>query len=172
MWHPVPQQTVFCTDVPTSAPALPQVGGPQDPSLSQVAILSVPDFDGQASLFSQGFAEPRNQVCGAVQSVLPHPTNPDICFAGGANSGVWRTMNCMDAQPTWMPLTDDQDSLSVADIVFDKSDTSYNTIYVAIGRRSSFGRAGGIGIGLLKTTNALAQTPTWEVIDNGGLFRE
>jgi hypothetical protein len=107
-----------------------------------------------------------NVVCGAIEAVLAHPTDPNICFAGSVNGGVWRTFSCTADQPDWEPLTDNQDSLSVGDMVFDKNDPTGNTIVVAVGKKSSFAQAGGAAIGMLKTTNALALQPTWSVLDN------
>jgi hypothetical protein len=89
-----------------------------------------------------------------------------ICFAGSVNGGVWRTTSCRDWMPDWTPLTDDQESLSISDLVFDEDDDSGNTILVGIGTRSSLSRIGGIAIGLLYTENALDPTPTWQVLDN------
>jgi uncharacterized repeat protein (TIGR03803 family) len=47
-----------------------------------------------------------DDVVGAIHTVLAHPTNPDILYAGGVNGGVWRTLNATSPQPTWQPLTD------------------------------------------------------------------
>lgn len=100
-------------------------------------------------MFSQGGVTPLNAVCGAIQSVLAHPTDPAICFAGATNGGVWRTFSCTAAEPNWEPLTDQEDSLSVGDMAFDEDDRSGNTILVAVGTRSSFVRRGGPGIGTI-----------------------
>jgi hypothetical protein len=113
-----------------------------------------------------GNTTPINVMCGAVQAVLTHPTNADICFAGAVNGGVWRTVTCTAPKPVWQQLTDNQDSLSVSDVVFDSADTSGNTILVAVGTRSSLRRLGGPGIGLLYTQNALNSQPKWQVLDN------
>ena len=131
---------------------------------------TVPAINGQTTnMLSQGKVEPSNVVCGAVQAVLAHPTNPNICFAGATNGGVWRTFSCSASEPMWEPLTDLQDSLSVGDMAFDDSDPSGNTILVAIGTLSAFNffsDLGGPGIGLLYTQNALEKSPSWNVLDN------
>jgi len=106
----------------------------------------------------------QGNVCGAIQAVLGHPTNPDICFAGSVNGGVWRTYDCMADFPNWKPLTDRELSNSIADLKFDENDA--NKLLVAIGRRSSFSNLGGRGVGLLLTANALADTPTWTTLSN------
>jgi hypothetical protein len=105
-------------------------------------------------------------VCGAVQAVLAHPTNVNICFAGTANGGVWVTETCTQPLPDWSPITESEDSLSVADIAFDSTDPTGNTVLVGIGSRSAFKRLGGPSIGILYTTNALSKTPTWKVLNN------
>jgi photosystem II stability/assembly factor-like uncharacterized protein len=122
----------------------------------------------------QGFSEtdPVNVVCGSIQAVLASPTDPNLCFAGASNGGVWRTKSCTAARPNWQSLTDFEDSLSVGDMVFDLTDTTSNTILVGVGQRSSFGRLGGASIGMLYTTNALADEPTWTVLDNNNEFRD
>jgi hypothetical protein len=107
-----------------------------------------------------------NVVCGAVQSVLGHATDSNICFAGTVNGGIWRTTSCLDTIPDWQPLTDDQPNLSIGDIVFDEMDASGNTILAGVGRFSSLGALGGISMGLLYTQNALDDVPTWTVLDN------
>jgi len=96
--------------------------------------------------------------------VLPHPNNADICFAGATNGGVWRTLSCTSDFPDWTPLTDQQDSQSVGDMVFDDDDI--NTLLVGIGRLSSFSQRGGSALGLLLTDNAFDTNPKWTVLDN------
>lgn len=126
-----------------------------------------PAINGQtANLRSQGGVDPSNVVCGAIQSVLAHPTDPDICFAGSTNGGVWRTFSCTATEPDWEPLTDDQDSLSIGDMVFDVEDTTSNTVLAAVGTRSAFGRRGGPAIGMLYSENSLANSPSWQVLNN------
>lgn len=120
-------------------------------------------------MLSQGGMEPSNVVCGAVQAVLAHPTNSDICFAGATNGGVWRTFTCTATEPDWQPLTDQEESLAIGDMVFDDDDANRNTILAGIGTRSSFTSYNlqtGPATGLLYTQNALAAIPTWTVLDN------
>src|SRR5262245_66140826 len=56
---------------------------------------------------------PNNSVAGAIQVVVPHPTNANLLFVGAVNGGIWRTTNATAASPTWTPLTDFQPSLSI-----------------------------------------------------------
>jgi len=107
-------------------------------------------------------------VCGAIQAVLAHPSSANVCLAGAVNGGVWRTDSCTADSPTWTPLTDEEESLSVGDMVFDRLDLTGNTVLVAVGRRSSFSLIGGEAIGFLYTQNALAANTNWNVLDNSG----
>ena len=173
-----PSSQPSVSSAPTSSPA-PSIA----PSLSLMPSLSsapteinaweqgntVPGAGGQVKMASQGGGQPLDVVCGAIEAVLAHPTMANICFAGGTNGGVWRTFSCTSPVPNWKPLTDNQDSNSVGDMVFDV-DVSNNpiasTILVAVGTRSSFGQQGGPGIGMLLTDNALDVDPTWITLDN------
>jgi hypothetical protein len=105
---------------------------------------------------------PDNDVVGAVQAVAPHPTNPNIVFVGGVNGGIWRTTNALDALPTWTPLTDELESLSISDLRFNPNDS--NVMVASIGRRSSLGGQGTELSGLLITRDAGA---TWTELRNG-----
>jgi len=116
--------------------------------------------DGQVENIS-----PNDEVVGAAHVVLAHPTNADVLYLGATNGGVWRTDNATAANPTWVPLTDGLPSSSIGAMTFDASDSSGNTVYVGIGRFSSFGRTGGDRIGVARTTDAGA---TWEILDGGG----
>ena len=93
--------------------------------------------------------DPNQEVIGAIQSVVAHPTNPDIAYVGAVNGGVWRTDNATEAQPDWTPLTDHLTSLSIGDLEMDSTDP--NTLLAGIGRASSFGQAGGDLSGLALT---------------------
>ena len=147
------------------------------PTVYEAKFLSgqtVPVTNGQTSnMFPQGGDRngPKNVVCGAIQAVLAHPLDPDICFAGACNGGVFRTEDCTTPEPRWQPLSDQEDSLSVGDMAFDDGSdgiTNPNTIVVAIGTRSSLNRAGGPAVGLMLTDNALDPMPVWTSLDNAG----
>ncbi len=109
-------------------------------------------------------------VSGAVNVVLPHPSNPDILFVGGVNGGVWRTMNATASNPDWEPLTDFSPTLSVGAMTFDADDPSGNKLYVAAGHNSSFYFIGGGLTGLLYTENALDPNPTFIVKGDNNLL--
>ena len=40
-----------------------------------------------------------NVVAGAVQQLLPHPTNADILYAASVNGGIWKTENATSNTP-------------------------------------------------------------------------
>ena len=54
-----------------------------------------------------------DQVQGAIQTVLAHPTDPDILYIGAVNGGIWLTTDAMSPEPTWIPLTDHLPTLSI-----------------------------------------------------------
>jgi hypothetical protein len=167
--------------IPSSNPSGEPSSNPTSPPVHtflQVNISSDDDFNGQTANLAvqetvqetvQDGGVPKNVVCGAVQAVLAHPTEANVCFAGGVNGGVWKTTSCTSPLPHWVPLTDNKESNSVGDMVF--GDTP-DTVLVATGTRSSLAEFGGRGIGLLLTDNALDPLPTWKVLDNGKLFRD
>jgi len=95
-----------------------------------------------------------NEVVGAVHALAAHPTDPDTLYLGGANGGVWKTMNATAPNPMWTPLTDFETSLSIGALEFDPTDVTNLTLVAGIGRYSSFGSSGGVRTGkLLKTTD-------------------
>jgi hypothetical protein len=96
---------------------------------------------------------PNNEVVGAIHAVAAHPTDGNILYVGGVNSGVWRTGNATAASPTWTPLTDNFPSLSIGALEFDPTDPTRRTLVAGIGRFSSFGRSGGPLTGLLRSTD-------------------
>lgn len=71
-------------------------------------------------------------VAGAIQAVLPDPTNPDRIFIGSSNGGIWRTTN---GGATWTPVSDNASSLSIASLSFDPSNS--NVIIAGIGSTSN-----------------------------------
>ena len=100
---------------------------------------------------------PNNEVSGAIHAVVAHPTNRHILYIGAVNGGVWRTRNATAASPTWTPLTDFKQSLSIGALAMDPGNP--RILLAGIGRFSSFGGdppfqvAGGDLSGLLRTTN-------------------
>ncbi len=104
---------------------------------------------------------PNNEVIGAVHTVVAHPTNPDILYAGATNGGIWRTTNATSASPNWTPLTDNLSSQSIGALTMDPADS--NRLLAGIGRFSSFGLTGSVRDGLLLTDDGGA---TWRQIQD------
>lgn len=113
----------------------------------------------------EGMGAQGNPVIGAMHTVIAHATNPNILYAGGTNGGIWRTTNATSGSPTWVPLIDNQSSLSIGSLVFDPTDVTGNTIWAGNARYSSLGRTGGRRDGLLRSTDGGA---TWTRINGGG----
>ncbi|HEX9252163.1 MAG TPA: T9SS type A sorting domain-containing protein [Ignavibacteriaceae bacterium] len=76
------------------------------------------------------------------------PTNANVIYIGPANGGVWKST---DAGISWMPLTDQQVSLSMGAIEIDP--TNSNIIYAGTGE-ATYSGASYYGRGLLKSTDA------------------
>jgi photosystem II stability/assembly factor-like uncharacterized protein len=86
------------------------------------------------------------------------PNNSNIIYIGPANGGVWKST---DSGITWIPLTDQQASLSMGAIEIDPANT--NIIYAGTGE-ATYSGASYYGRGLLKSTNA---GQTWTQITSG-----
>lgn len=94
------------------------------------------------------------EVVGAINSVAPHPSDPDVMFIGAVNGGVWRTENATDALPVWENVSGDLPSLSIGTVAYDTGDPAFQTILVGAGRYSSYARRGGSPrFGLYRSTN-------------------
>ena len=95
-------------------------------------------------------------VTGAVNRILPHPTNANIMYIGSVNGGVWKTTNALSSTPvypTWTPLTDKLKSTSIGALAFDTADATRNTIIAGTGRTSALESRGGPLSGLQISTN-------------------
>jgi BNR/Asp-box repeat len=86
--------------------------------------------------------------------------NPSTYFIGYAVSGVWRTMN---NGTTFEPIFQTYGASSIADLTLAPSDP--NTLYVATGEANNR-QTTSYGDGLYKSTNALAEQPTFTKIGN------
>jgi hypothetical protein len=100
-------------------------------------------------------------VDGAIETVLTVPNNPNVVYIGTVNGGVWKTTDATDPAPMWVPLTDNQPSLSIADMEFDSTDSTDNSIIVGIGRESNFGGIGGALSGVMYSKDG---GQSWNVI--------
>jgi hypothetical protein len=100
-----------------------------------------------------------NPWAGAISAVVPHPANPDVMWIGAVNGGVWKTTNATHANPTWVPLTDHQASLSIGALASDPADPQ--VLIAGFGHPSAFNGNGGPLTGLLRTTDGGGH---WEAI--------
>ncbi len=124
-----------------------------------------PIANGQTENIADTGAGP-DAVVGAIQQIILDPNNADVAFLGATNGGVWRTTNLTSANPTYEPLTDSFAGLSIGALEYDPTDITNDTVYAGVGRFSSFGRAGGPQIGLLRTTDG---GDNWELLGGGTL---
>lgn len=77
-----------------------------------------------------------NEVAGAVQAVVAHPTDANRLVIGAANGGIWTTDDALTNPPTWTPRGDQLSSLSVAAIAMDT--TSPDVLVAGFGQVSNF----------------------------------
>lgn len=101
-------------------------------------------------------------VSGRLSAIAPHPTNPNIVYASGAQGGVWKTTNARNPKPKWTPLTDNEASLAVGAIAIDP--VNPNIIYVGTGEatRSCLSY---YGQGILRSADG---GRTWTLLGNTG----
>jgi surface protein len=107
-------------------------------------------------------------VTGAVNRILPHPTDANIMYIGSVNGGVWKTTNALSSTPvypTWTPLTDKLKSTCIGALAFDTADATRNTIIAGTGRTSALQERGGPLSGLQISTNG---GTTFTEVDGGG----
>ena len=102
------------------------------------------------------FVGASDNVAGAIEVIAVNPADEQTVYVGTVNGGIWRT-TAFDSfligfgGPHWEPLTDFEDSLSIASLRFDPTDNTYQTLIAGTGRRSAFFGNGGRQVGLLLT---------------------
>ena len=89
----------------------------------------------------------RTIVTGRVTTLAFDPRNSNTIYLGGAQGGVWRSM---DAGQTWTPLTNDAPTQATGAIAIDP--TNSNIIYVGTGE-GNFSGDTFFGMGILKSTD-------------------
>ena len=109
---------------------------------------------------------PGDEVNGAVEVVIAHPTDADVLWIGTVSGGVWKTSNATAAVPHWQLLTQEFPSAPIGAMALDPTDL--NTLVAGMGRTSSSGRQGSPHLGLLISRDGGA---TWALTDGGGILR-
>lgn len=84
---------------------------------------------------------------GRLTSIAVHPTDPNIIYVGGAQGGVWKTV---DGGANWVPLTDGQCSLAMGSVALDP--VNPEIVYVGTGEQNFSGDSY-YGCGVLKSVN-------------------
>jgi hypothetical protein len=86
-------------------------------------------------------------VGGRVRSLVIHPTNPNIIWAGSVTGGIWKST---DAGVSWQVLDDFMTNMAVASMIIDP--TNPNVLYAGTGE--GFYNLDGLqGAGVFKTTD-------------------
>lgn len=84
---------------------------------------------------------------GRLSTIAIHPTDPSVLFIGGAQGGVWRSV---DAGASWSPLTDGECSLAMGAIAIDPR--SPDIVYAGTGELHFSGDSY-YGCGVLRSTD-------------------
>jgi len=109
----------------------------------QIARLPKPRLAAQASSFTWTQAGPGN-IGGRVRSLLIHPSNPNVMYAGAVTGGVWKSV---DGGANWTILTDPSAVITVGHMAMDP--TNPNVIYAGTGESYQ----GYPGLGIYKSTD-------------------
>ncbi len=84
---------------------------------------------------------------GRLTAIAVHPTDPNTIYVGGAQGGVWKTVN---GGTTWVPRTDKECSLAIGSIAIDPVDP--NIVYAGTGEQH-FSQDSYYGCGVLRTVD-------------------
>ena len=150
------------------ATGLPK-GQPSLSSGSWVALGPAP----LASDASGNGTQDYHQVAGRATSVVIDPADPsgNTVYIGGAQSGVWKSINAASptaSAVTWTPITDNQATLSIGALAIQpgNSDPTRSVILAATGEANNSADSY-FGLGFLRSTDA---GNTWSLIStaNGG----
>jgi hypothetical protein len=114
-----------------------------------------------------------NQVSGRATAVAIDPADPsgNTVYIGGAQGGVWKSLNGADLTAnsvTWTALSDDQATLSIGAIAIQPGNTNPANSVIVVGTGEADNSADSyFGLGILTSTNAGG---TWTLAStaNGG----
>ena len=88
-------------------------------------------------------------VSGRTVAIAIHPTNPNIVYVGGAQAGVYRSLN---GGQTWTPIFDGAQSLVIGALALAPSNPEI--LYVGTGEAGQCGSGCYAGIGVYRIDNA------------------
>ncbi|MEM8711995.1 MAG: hypothetical protein AAGG01_13680, partial [Planctomycetota bacterium] len=88
-----------------------------------------------------------SQYTGRVSAIAASPTRAGVYFVGGADGGVWRTM---DGGSSWESLTGDMPTLAIGAIAMAPSDE--DVLYAGTGE-ANYANHSRYGLGILKSTD-------------------
>ncbi len=94
-------------------------------------------------------------IGGRMTSIICHPQNPDIIWAGAAGGGVWRST---DAGRSWRAVWHDQDILNIGALAIDPNNPA--VIYCGTGE-ANLSADSYPGVGLYKSTDGGV---TWSLL--------
>lgn len=99
-------------------------------------------------------------VGGRTRTILISPNDPtgNTGIAGSVSGGLWISKNLKAATPTWAPVNDFFESLSISSIVYDPTNT--NIFYAGTGE-GFFNADAASGLGILKSTDG---GTTWDFL--------
>ena len=110
-----------------------------------------------------------HQVAGRTTAVAIDPADPsgNTVYIGGAQSGVWKSTNAANPvanNVTWMPLTDDQATLSIGAIAVQpgNADPAKTIILAATGEANNASDSY-FGLGILRSSDA---GNTWSLVSS------
>lgn len=84
---------------------------------------------------------------GRISAVAPSATDSDRIYVGGADGGVWRTI---DGGSTWEPITDHMPTTAIGALVTDPSND--HIVYAGTGE-ANYANHSRYGLGVFKTTD-------------------
>ncbi len=139
--------------LPTSDPGVRRFGGAWKEILPKA-------FQGMNPL---GGMEAISGQVSAIAVDLVHDPTGNLVYVGSSSGGVWKSTNGLSASPSFVPLSDQSQSLSVGAIALDTR-TNPPTIYVGTGAPDNSSNISSYtGVGILSTKNNGA---TWTKVDS------
>lgn len=108
-----------------------------------------------------------HQVAGRATAVAIDPADPtgNTVYIGGAQAGVWQSTNAASnpaSSVTWIPLTDDQATLSVGSIAIQPGNSNPANTLILVGTGEANNSADSyFGLGILRSADA---GNTWTMI--------